>query len=881
MPDKQYARGLWAQFAPSERPFDVPNGMEDNLRLIDDHLGLYTLSAPTLVGAGLPLVPADGDGQIFTDGTYATFNGGSWRNYPPRKGLRAVLVSGTESWLNTGDGWEKYSTLDTAPAIAAAQAAIQPLVVEAQSARDGALAATNLRASKEQAMADPTIPNGGGFTAPGPDGTLQAYIKNSSSSVTPIGSPSASAARVAALEQAVRKNDSLEDDTVYAIADENGNTPFRINRGGDVAVPRLRPDRVIVGGAELIAEGSAQFVFVIMDEFGNVGFGVDANGKVYPDSTAGAVVASPWSELVIGLDDSIIHGGDSYTASHYAPKDKSYLGHLSALSPYRHINYGVSGNDALDVQYRAVHETPTFGATLQATRARYAFLTTLTNDGQFRTVDLTYYAENMRRLIETVRAVGTEPVVTTEFPATAAEHALLRRIAEETGCGFIDCTSYNTEVGGLVPNPFHQGHPGQRTNGVFWLPMLDYIDRMPKPSRAIKIFRRRVGFAVSAISDLLYTGRIDRSAKWKELTLGHYSITPSRAEELSQLGEFGVDWNYDVWDDEYLKLANGGSVPIADYVLFEVTLPGVASSLEAVELTLGASAAAQVYARDFLDTAASMPGRTQGSTPTDATYLSKWNKPRGAWRNLGAYSAPIVIPAADLRRSMQGNTLVIMVAGTFNLTNLKIRYKGRDLRSDLRMTARAAAIGAQLIAQPLCGTTAQLATWTVAGSPSLVIPIDLPNAPRKPAVNAPVDGVVVISAADTIGKTVALPAETGALRRFRITVWARYFPKAFLDPAKYPTLDAAQIVNRITTPAGATITPDTHDLRTVKCEIWEGAAYPTWGGAEFFDFAPLFWRPIEFVFELQPYKATSLSFRLSCPDGEVQVAKVFFQEIAV
>ncbi len=692
-----------------------------------------------------------------------------------------------------------------------------------------------------------------------------------------------SAARVAALDAAVKPSETIIDDALWAVVDTKGNAPLLIDAAGNVRTTTLSPKKLQMQGGAIEDYGSIDFVWAIADASGNVALAVRTDGTVHASGLAVPVApVNEWTELSIGLDDSIIHIGDSYTASHYTVRDKAYISQLSALSPYRHINYGVSGHDALDMQHRAIYETLTFGVTLQSSRARYAFLTSLTNDGQFRNADLTYYAENMRRLIETVRAAGAEPVVTTEFPATAAEHALLRRLAEENGCGFIDCTSHNTEVGGLVPNPFHQGHPGQRTNGVFWLPMLEYIDRMPRPTRAIKIFRRRPGFAVSAISDLLYSGRLDRAAKWKEITLGHYSITPTRAEELSQLGEYGVEWSYDLWEDEYLKLAGGGAVPVADYALLEVTLPGSASTLEAVELTLGVSAAAMVYARNFLDVAASMPGREQGATPTDATYLAKWNKPRGAWRSLGAYGgAPIVIPAADLRRSMQGNTLVLMVAGAFNLTNLKVRYKGRDQRSDLRMTARASAIGAQLIAEPLCGTSAQLATWTVTGAPPLVVPIDRPTVPRKPAVNTPVDGVAVISAANMIAKNVALPAETGSLRRFRLTVWGRTFPKAFLDPAKYPALDASQIVNRVTTPGGATITPDTYDLRTVKCEVWEGTNYPTWGGAEFFDFAALLWRPIEFVIELQPYKATSLSFRLSCPDGEVQVAKVFLQEISV
>ena len=122
MPEKQYARGLWASFLVAENPFQTPNGMEENLRTIDDLLALSTQRAPVPPGT-LPADPGDGDGQIFTDGTYATYNGGAWKTYGPRKGVRAVLATGTESWLNVGTSWEQFSVLDTSAATAAAEAA--------------------------------------------------------------------------------------------------------------------------------------------------------------------------------------------------------------------------------------------------------------------------------------------------------------------------------------------------------------------------------------------------------------------------------------------------------------------------------------------------------------------------------------------------------------------------------------------------------------------------------------------------------------------------------------------------------------------------------------------------------------------------------------
>lgn len=101
----QLARGVWTGFAVTESPFNTPNGMDENLRTIDDHLALYTLLPPLEVGTALPGSPTPGDGQIFDDGSYAVFNAGAWKIYQPLVGLVAAAADGSESWRNTGSGW--------------------------------------------------------------------------------------------------------------------------------------------------------------------------------------------------------------------------------------------------------------------------------------------------------------------------------------------------------------------------------------------------------------------------------------------------------------------------------------------------------------------------------------------------------------------------------------------------------------------------------------------------------------------------------------------------------------------------------------------------------------------------------------------------------
>lgn len=723
------------------------------------------------------------------------------------------------------------------------------------------------------------------FTVPGTDGVFESRYRNDAGSAVLVGR-SATAEVVFDIDERTQDLKTTPmNDIGWGVADPKGNVALGVNSQGQTLLQDLVAKKM---GSD--DEASTFWDIAFKDGNGNIALGYDKQGRLWSGGQIinGGSAADTWKEFGLGQDDTIVHGVDSYTASYYVVKDKSYLAQLSQLSPYRHLSFGVSGDDLLDAQYRAINGSAATGATLKAMNARYFVIASLTNDGQFRLVDQTYYAENLRRLIDTIRAYGTEPIVATEFPATSIEHALLSRVAEETGCAFIDCTTLNREVGGLQVGPFHQGHPGSRTGGVFWMAMLDYIDRMPRPDRAIKIYRRRQGWPVSTPADLLYKDRVDRAKRWKELTTFHYSFdtaSEGKYDELGQLNYNGETPGYTAQVDEYLKIASGQAVSFTDYALLEITLPGNATSLEAVEITLGVSGTAQFSVRDYLDVAASMPGKIQGSSPTDPTYLSKWEKPRGAWRNLGNYGAPITIAQAELSRSMTGNTLVVMLTGAFSLNALKIRYKGSERKSDLRNLRPYSPVGANLVSQPLCGTTAQQASWVVTQDsggqgPIILVPIDQYNAPRKPGTSSPVDGVSVVTSTRMLGQAVTIPADEGRPRRYRITVWARYFPKAFLRPEVYPGLDAAQVIDRGLNPTAAPVTQHTLDLRTLKCEIWTGSSYPTAGGAEFQDFAAMQWRPIKFDYDAVPYiTGTTLNFRLSCPDGEIQIGKVLMQEI--
>ncbi|WP_304308054.1 SGNH/GDSL hydrolase family protein [Pseudacidovorax intermedius] len=109
------------------------------------------------------------------------------------KTLRGALAAIDADWQGVkedlnGEAAGTTAWLGATVAQTASDAALQ--------ARDQLLAAGNARTTKEEALADPSIPVGGKFTAPLPDGSLQAYTKTSTAVATPFGAPFATQANI-------------------------------------------------------------------------------------------------------------------------------------------------------------------------------------------------------------------------------------------------------------------------------------------------------------------------------------------------------------------------------------------------------------------------------------------------------------------------------------------------------------------------------------------------------------------------------------------------------------------------------------------------------------------------------------------------------------
>lgn len=618
---------------------------------------------------------------------------------------------------------------------------------------------------------------------------------------------------------------------------------------------------------------NSSYVGGFSDTLGNIALGVKPDGSVIiPKLELSADAKKVYRTLSIGNDDSILHFGDSLSVGIYNVQHKAYICQLSQVSPFRHINYSDAGKMLINFHNFLLSDTQLFSATIKQHNPKYTIIATLVNDHVYSNADIKYTQENLRRLVDNLLALGTTPVIFVEFTTTSEQHQAYKAVADEYKIPFISALEINKKIGGYawVKELFHQPHVGMRTSGLFSLPMLEWIEQQ-LPMRTIKIFKKRSTFTASVDADLLYKDVIDKSKKWQEIGIAHnYLRDPQYYDEIGET-EAAYFLSFQSLDD-YVKIQNNQNVAFTDYALIEIGLDAIACDVEEIKINLGLSATPQAFVRNNLDPSVALAAGAWDSTD----YQTKYALPRGAWKSVSIVNGVITISKADVIYSMVGNKVQLMLKGAFNLSSLRIDYIASKYQNTQPVIAPIKRqLSTELLTQTLTDAIS-LAGWTKVGTVNALVPID-----RKPLKNdgMAVAGVCTLTASNSIAQAVALtPSED--MRTFKVTVLARYFPKAWVDltNAVYTALDSNQTLDRNTQPAP--ITTSSLDVRELRLETWVGSSIPTATGGAAKHIKPVFmlWNPVEFFVDVAPF-TTQLNIRLSAADGEVQVAKVSVKEV--
>lgn len=663
----------------------------------------------------------------------------------------------------------------------------------------------------------------------------------------------------------------------FVIPDKKGNLAFGIRKNGDVEAFNF-----LSAGARNSQQKVNGFQKVWADKNGNLVLGIKSDGTVYApklktDSNNVDPISTAKKTLSIIDSDTIMHLGDSMTAAHTVAENKAYICQLSQLSPFRHFNYSVENTDLLDMQNRVINNLTVFDSTIKAMKPKYLFISSYANDWPYVSVNMEYYQENTRRLIDVALAYGVQPVLIGYFMLSTNLHQAIKSIADEYQIPVIWNDVVNKQIGFYDPATlFHQWHTGTRTGALWWMPMFEYVKKL-NPMRTLKIFRKRATFAATTDADLLFKNVFDKAKKWQEINVGHYSMPDeSRYDEIGEMA-WSEFYPFQYHEDEYEILANKKAINFNDYSLIEIGLDAFPQHIDSIEINLNIVGSPVFYVRNNI-AAESTVNRSQ---PTDPIYIEKWNKPRGAWRGVDFSGGKITITSDDLNKSMIENKIYLMIKGVFSLTDIFVDYVASQYESYLpvsKYVSKKESLGAELLAQPLIGNSSQLSGWSKNGTVNTLIPIDAPKSPRKPNQTVAVDGVAVLTTSNYVQQTVTF-AMSEDVRTFKVVAWARYFPKAFLDLTKpaYSSLDATQIIDRSNVNAIAPINKNSLDLEEIRLETW-GDGRPNYGGAAHYNYVGLMWRPVTFYIETQPYD-TSLSIQLNAKSGEIQLAKCSIKEV--
>lgn len=607
--------------------------------------------------------------------------------------------------------------------------------------------------------------------------------------------------------------------------------------------------------------------FAVTDDDGYIGVGVGADGTLiakFPEALTAAEEMT--HSLTLDSADTIMHVGDSLTEAMWVVKDKSWISVLGEFSPYRHINYGWSGNTLIDMQTRVLQQTSTYRSTMQQQVPRFGFISSFGNDSFMAKADLKYYQESLQRLVDVMRPVCEQVVIVTEYCATVDIRTIYEEVARQNNLPYIhtDSLAYRLNkinLGGAAL--FHQGHLGTRNQGIWWYPILEWIKEQPI-RKGIKIYRSRK--TPTDISELIVKNDYDRYTKFKELTVGHNYL--STDTDYDEIGDTSVSWrfghSYSI--DEYLMLQNDEELDNS-HALVELYLEHHPKDISQLTINV-ATPDARVYVMDSTDPSVNLSGRV-----IDDAFIAKYDRPRSVWKEITQQQP---VSGNRLLPLFSGRKITLLVVGG-KLINPMIKYKskGRAFAQVGYPYVHPASLGSELATAKIVGD----AGWVKSSGVKTLKPIDKEYMPRAENSKTTLTDVFVLPVGESIGQALNM-SPTEEERKFRLQVWARYFPKGYLDMSKsiYAGFDQNQVVDSRSNPAP--VTRESIDVRRLfaNVRVSDGEANWTVGSTAYSDIVGLTWKPVTFYINVAPY-TSGISLNLTAPDGELQIARLSIKEV--
>lgn len=564
--------------------------------------------------------------------------------------------------------------------------------------------------------------------------------------------------------------------------------------------------------------------------------------------------------------------------------------------------------------------TKTYGWGYQDFGASYTIIMSQTNDSLRRQVNWRYWQEDMQRLIQSIKATGSLPIVCTEHPAIENyAYAQMKAVADKMQAGFFDISSvarsfeYNTD-----PRLWGGSHPGTRTNTQIWPELLNYIEQMPRPRTGLKLFRVRPTYEENNLESLVYDDCIQRAQRFKELTLGHRGLTSEKDHLFDAINQ-QTPSDRTTYDSEYGMLYKNQPVNFGEYALVEAILPGTGDHVQSVELKIN-DPEVMIYALNRLTptrfddvryrafvgvTEAPLAGAKYNDGTTTYTvigmyqdklimspaiasrnvagnlkkitgtgpfeikytgtengwhpaYYEDFNKPKGVWEAIPSRK----LTAPNVARYMQFDKLSFLLhkPGSFTLNHVEVEFIGYPNKPVYNTSVPQVARGEELLREQFCGTTQQLTGWNVTGS---LIPV-VPDGGKPPLGTS---GVVGIDDKNTMSQEFDLRIKRDDAVEVEVKIWARNWVPLFSPADDF---------------SNSPITEDTFDL--AQLDVYIGAPsskltacakFPLWVGLGWQEVRFRYWLVGTSVRNLNEHRITLVGEK----GTEIEIAKVSIKEL--
>ena len=279
------------------------------------------------------------------------------------------------------------------------------------------------------------------------------------------------------------------------------------------------------------------------------------------------------------------------------------LDNLGMFSDYIMYNYGISGDDVLELLDNINSNDPWEGyVPVQDWGISYGVIAMRENDGALSAANPETYFQNVKKLAEAIRAMGAIPILGTEHNVASQYYGMMM-LSQQEGYMFMDWGKFATAIPRFYPF-WNSGHNSTRTNWLLSNGMKPYLDTLPRPERGIKLFRKRPDTS-STLSDLVYCDVVDRARRFVEVYNGYTCITKATEKYFDRLDTRNQS-SENVYS-EYQQIQNGGAVNFGTHALIECILPYTKNNVTKLLMKLAVTGVSNAYIKRTLSFADPLP----------------------------------------------------------------------------------------------------------------------------------------------------------------------------------------------------------------------------------------------------------------------------------